>query len=333
MVAAVTVRKNGKAEMAYVGETPWHGLGNVLKPGASIATWIKEAGMDWSVERAPVAFHVPTSNGRTLAEWTDNHVLFRSDSHKPLAVVSDGYKIVQPREVMEFFRELCSKNKMTMETAGTLFGGRRYWALARTGHQFAIGGKDLVKEYVMLATSCDGSMATTAKHTSIRVVCNNTLTAAARGHDAIRVRHTSIFNETEVKVELGLLEADWATFETNAKKLAARKLTKNAAVNILVDALGDREAFDRDIKKDAVEAFSKQPFATGMAKIMALFDGAAMGADLASAKGTAWGLVNAATQYFDHDAGRNQDRRLAKAWFGKNEDKKLAVLKEALEVV
>jgi len=329
MVAAVTVRKNGKAEMAYVGETPWHGLGNVLKPGASLNTWIKEAGMDWSVDRHAVQFTV----NNKLQTWDDNHVLYRSDSRKPLAVVSDGYQIVQPRQVMEFFRDLCETNKMTMETAGTLFGGRRYWALARTGHQFAIGGKDIVKQYVMLATSCDGSMATTGKHTSVRVVCNNTLTAAMKGHDAIRVRHTSIFDETEVKIELGLLEADWAEFQANAKSLAARKITKNAAVNILVDALGDREAFDRDIKKDAVEAFSKQPFATGMAKIMALFDGAAMGADLTSSKGTAWGLVNAATQFFDHEAGRNQDRRLAKAWFGKNEDKKLAVLKEALEVV
>jgi len=157
MVAAVTVRKNGKAEMAYVGETPWHGLGNVLKPGASISTWIKEAGMDWSVERTPVLF----DSGRAgTKSWDDNHVLFRSDSRKPLAVVSDGYQIVQPGQVMEFFRELCETNKMTMETAGTLFGGRRYWALARTGHQFTIGMKDIVKQYVLLATSCDGSMAT-----------------------------------------------------------------------------------------------------------------------------------------------------------------------------
>ena len=202
MVAAVTVRKNGKAEMAYVGETPWHGLGNVLKPGASLNTWIKEAGMDWSVDRHAVQFTV----NNKLQTWDDNHVLYRSDSRKPLAVVSDGYQIVQPRQVMEFFRDLCETNKMTMETAGTLFGGRRYWALARTGHQFAIGGKDIVKQYVMLATSCDGSMATTGKHTSVRVVCNNTLTAAMKGHDAIRVRHTSIFDETEVKIELGLLE-------------------------------------------------------------------------------------------------------------------------------
>jgi phage/plasmid-like protein (TIGR03299 family) len=287
--------------------------------------------MLFTVERSPVQFDCGL---KTPCVWEDNHILYRSDTRKPLSVVSDGYKIVQPGQVLEFFRDLCETNKMEMETAGVLFGGRRYWALAKTGHQLTLAGKDLVKQYVLLATSCDGSMATTGKHESIRVVCNNTLSAAlSGGGDAIRVRHTSVFDETAVKIDLGLLDKEWTEFTVAATKLSKRKLSRNAAVNILVDALGDREQFDKDVKKDAVTAFENQPYASGMAKIMALFDGEGRGADLASSKGTAWGLVNAATQYFDHTAGRNQDRRLAKAWFGKNDDRKVAVLKEALEVV
>jgi hypothetical protein len=35
-------------------------------------------------------------------------------------------------------------------------------------------GGDRVKAYLLLATSCDGTLCTTAQFTSVRVVCNNT---------------------------------------------------------------------------------------------------------------------------------------------------------------
>lgn len=34
------------AQLAYVGETPWYGLGNALPPKQSIDIWQKEAGLD-----------------------------------------------------------------------------------------------------------------------------------------------------------------------------------------------------------------------------------------------------------------------------------------------
>ena len=34
----LTTRTNGRTEMAFVGETPWHGLGQRLEEGASIET-------------------------------------------------------------------------------------------------------------------------------------------------------------------------------------------------------------------------------------------------------------------------------------------------------
>jgi hypothetical protein len=39
-------------------------------------------------------------------------------------------------------------------------------------------GKDVSNGYILLATACDGTLATTAQFTSIRVVCNNTLAIA-----------------------------------------------------------------------------------------------------------------------------------------------------------
>jgi hypothetical protein len=46
----------GFAAMAYIGDTPWHGLGQVIAKGASIEQWQTAAGMDFSIKETPVYF-------------------------------------------------------------------------------------------------------------------------------------------------------------------------------------------------------------------------------------------------------------------------------------
>lgn len=326
-----------KASMAYVGELPWHGLGQRLTEGSPIEVWAKEAGMNWKVQRSKIRYATSAEKAKkeVLSTWEQQHVLFRSDTHAPLGLVSENYKVVQPGQVLEFFRDLTERNNMRLETAGVLFGGERYWALAKTGHDLRVAGTDVLGGYLLLATSCDGSMATTAKFTSIRVVCQNTLTAAMHsGASAVRVPHNSVFDATQVKVEMGLLDEAWSELGEKASALAKRPITKKDAITTLIKAWGDFDSFVKDIKSDGVDkAFENQPKARVMAEIIQLWDGKGLGADLKSSKGTAWGLVNAATQYFDHSAGRSQDRRLASAWFGKNDRKKTDLFEESLKLV
>jgi hypothetical protein len=54
-------------------------------------------------------------------------------------------------------------------------------------------------------------------------------------------------------------------------------------------------------------------------RVLSLFSGAGMGANMSTAKGTRWGLLNAVTQYVDHEAGRTADVRLDSAWFGRGQ--------------
>lgn len=41
-------------QMAYVGQTPWHGLGNQLTTNQPLEVWAKQAGLDWQIEESPV---------------------------------------------------------------------------------------------------------------------------------------------------------------------------------------------------------------------------------------------------------------------------------------
>ena len=168
--------------MAYAGATPWHGLGNQLTQKQPIEIWQREAGMDWQIQDSPVHFKADSIGPLgTIHSFPEQKVLFRSDTKAPLSVVSSRYQIVQPREVLEFYRDLSEVSGYELETAGVLKGGRKFWALARTGQGAAIKGNDQVNGYLLLATSCDGTLATTATPTTVRVVCNNTLTIAING--------------------------------------------------------------------------------------------------------------------------------------------------------
>jgi len=202
MAHEVTVRQDGFAEIAFVGnEMPWHGLGQNVSENADIDTWRKLAGLDWEINRSVVQF----MNGQ-MHDYSDHNVLYRSDNNSPLSVVGKNYKVVQPKEVLEFFRDLVSQDGFSIETAGSLKGGRRIWALAKTNLDGEIVDGDLFKTYLLLVTSCDGGLATTAQFTSVRVVCNNTLQMAlGDGIDnQVKVRHNSVFNPLAVKGQLGL---------------------------------------------------------------------------------------------------------------------------------
>lgn len=67
----------------------------------------------------------------TIHTFPEQKVLYRSDSKEALSVVSQRYQVVQPREVLEFYRDLTSCSGYELETAGVLKGGRKLWALAR----------------------------------------------------------------------------------------------------------------------------------------------------------------------------------------------------------
>jgi hypothetical protein len=51
-------------QMAYVGETPWHGLGNQLSPHQPIEVWAQQAGMDWRIESSDVSYMAKNDRGK-----------------------------------------------------------------------------------------------------------------------------------------------------------------------------------------------------------------------------------------------------------------------------
>lgn len=295
----------GRAAIAYVGEKPWHGLGAELQAGTSIEEWRKAAGLDWTAERAPVMFVDQDFEARTFG---DRFVLYRSDTKAPLSVVSERYKPVQPADVLDFFGKISEAAGWQLETAGALSGGRRIWGLAKAGEGAEVKDGDIVKPYVLLATSFDGTLATTARFTSVRVVCHNTISISVAGKAEVTVCHSAKFDGDAVRKDLGIFADAGERFIATARKLAAQQISAQAFDLMAIKLIND---CNLSAAKEADEVRKSRAYRD----IAALFNGGAIGSELCA--GTAWQFVNAATEYCDHQRGRSADTRMASAWFGK----------------
>jgi phage/plasmid-like protein (TIGR03299 family) len=308
---------NGVAEMAYAGETPWHGLGNTKPDDVewTIDDWQREAGMQWPIQRSKVRYATGLDQEfPDFQEMPETHVLFRGDTKAPLGVVSSAYKIVQPKAVIEFFRDLTEEYGYKLNTAGTLFGGRKFWALAETGEDAEIGKGDKVKRFLLISTSADGTSATEIRDTAIRVVCNNTLSLAKAAKADLKVSHRIRFdaNAAKSKLQIGAFDEAIATF----RKLADIQLTSDEVIRKTV------QLFKPNASELAKEEFIKAMNSKPVTRVMELaMDGKAIGSGLDGVQGSAWGWLNAVTQYVDHEGRAHgeqaQDNRLNSAWFGK----------------
>lgn len=310
----------GRPAIAYTGLKPWHGYGQAIEENLPLEVWRTLAGLDWEVLREQV-FTSPYTDGPSRV-IPKKRVLLRSDNKVPLAIVSDRYKVVQPKQVIEFFESVIKENGFKMSTAGALRGGKRVWAMADTGKDFHVNG-DRVGAHLLLATSYDGTFATTAQFTSIRVVCNNTLGLSLdRGGEGgvIKIPHTQAFNSWDVKADLGF-NVDWIKFRDNIFQLSEHKVTKREAIAYFLTVMGVTEEEAADGKQ-----------LSNVKKLISLYE-SGPGAKLPSADGTLWGALNAVTFLTDHcRAAKNPGNRFDSASFGGGAKLKHKAFKLAVDI-
>ena len=310
----LTVRANGAVEFAYLASdgTPWHGLGQALQDGTSIDGWREAAGMDWRIRRSQVRYAVDR-DAEQFITLPEQHVLFRSDTNAPLGVVSNKYQVVQPGEVIEFFRDIAKAGGLELSAAGTIYGGKRFWATAKIGEAAPASVADKIGGYILISTSADGSLATEVRRTTVRTVCKNTLQMAmADAKASIKVTHRSVFDPDSVKEFMGLNTAAWDSFRHTVTRLANIEMLEEEAVEMTAQVFGGGEK----VRETA-----------GYKKVLSLFNGAGMGSTLDGVMGTRWGFLNAVTEYADHHVrARTDENRFVASQWGAGADLKARTL-------
>lgn len=267
-----------------VREVPWHGLGTIVQEQLTSADAIKAAGLDWRVDSRPIYTDIPGGQKMEIAGQRAN---VRDTDNKVLGLVSDRYKIVQNSEAFDFTDSLIGEG-CRYETAGALFGGKKIWLLASLPEQKILD--DEVIPYVCFTNAHDGFGAIKACCCTVRVVCNNTLNLALSTAPRVwSCKHIGNLSSKidEAKRALEFAESynkELAEFAMRAANTTITEEKQNQILSELFPVADDASDRTKRNVQDAVNDFKSCIVAV----------------DLSPFYGTAWGLINAASDYVYH---------------------------------
>lgn len=318
---AIDQSVNAHGDMAYVleeGKT-WHGLGVAIPKGVSAREVGKAAGILWPVERTPVMFE---KKGQVETDLS-HQVIYRGDTGSVLDITGKGYIPHQNEEVLEFFQEYVDAGSMFIDTAGSLQGGKYIWVQAKINEGFDLGGGDQVHGRVLLMNPHQYGKGMIGKVVMTRVVCWNTVQMAlGEGGRSVKIPHIKAFDKArrdEAKRNLGIAAERVDAFKADAKKLAKLRLDDEKALDLLVDVLKGKK--DQPLEQQG----------RTVTRVFELYKGAGLGATLKTAQDTGWGLLNALTQYIDHEYGRTADARVTNSWLGQGDIQKRGLMAALLQ--
>jgi phage/plasmid-like protein (TIGR03299 family) len=311
----------------------WHGLGTIIPTTCTPAEALAIGGLDWQVEEsAALTATFVNADGVADRSIIETHkTLRRSDDQSILSTVGADYCVLQNTRLAEIATALGSEDKVRVESAGSLFGGKKVFFLLHA-NTLDIGGKgDIVEQFILLANAHDGTMSATALPTSVRVVCNNTLTAALGATAAYRWRHTSglALRVEDIKAALAAYGKVAETEADAMNALAAKPMTREQIQALWTDVLVALDGPIATNPRDEKQARRKQKAVDALADMTRVFD-----SEASQFGATAWVAANAATNYIQFHRGylKGEARQNADL-FGTYSDAKRTVMSKALALV
>ena len=288
--------QDGQVAFALRGAPAWHNLSNrTFTEDENVSTQeMLDSAMlaNWNVRLEQV--NVPDGyRNKSEAYYVLRTNPFDSGTDV-LAVVGERYATYQNEELLTFGDNLLAGGGK-WESAGSIKDGRVVFASMKIDHDFVVdadGANDAVKSYLLLTTSHDGSSAIRAITTPVRVVCQNTLTAALKGaQSSYKVKHTSTAQARveDARSALNIAFRHMDEFEKLANELYQSHIT-TAQFDKIIEALyptpdkdASKVAHTRHIEKtDTIRLIYNNSVTTD------------------TIRGTAWGAYNALTERVDY---------------------------------
>ena len=157
----------------YYQKPGWHGLGVTVQDEIGPVAAAEKMGAIWTCRHDDIYRQRPDGSLVKI----ESHVMnVRVDNDFELGLVGRDWNIWQPLEFAQFCESLAKEGDVvTIETAGTIRGGKKIWMLMR-GKSFSVRREeDVVVPYILAATGFDGFTGLMATPTTLRVECSNML--------------------------------------------------------------------------------------------------------------------------------------------------------------
>ena len=275
-------------------EPAWHQLGTVFNEEVTTAKMLELAHLDnWNVRLEDVAIPNGFESDKNYFFVTRTNP-FNKEQNDVLGIVGERYNVLQNEDLFDFGDALLDGGRW--ETAGSIKNGRQVFgslALERDVVLDPNGVSDVVKSYLLINTSHDGSVAIQASITPVRVVCANTLNLAlGKGNRGVKqtfkIRHTQTASGkvAQAREALGLANRYLDEFDKMANTMIQTEITKDKFDKIVELAYPKPE-------KDAKGSIKK--WENKIDTLQAIYQSSTTN----MIAGTAWGAFNALTERLD----------------------------------
>jgi len=242
--------------------------------------------------------------GRRFA--TSQRGIFRhpvpdDDEFKLLGVVGDEYRLIDPATLCQIYDD---NVKSPIETMAALGNGETFFFSTKLP-TFDVGG-DEVENYMLTISPYTGGEALSIRITQVRAVCENTLmTAKRQSSETYRIRHDDSAAEnlgawmTEL---MGRVEKKTEDIRDIFVRMTQTQIAEGAVESIAAKIYADPNLPGNHPNIETMtRRMQDYEWYLAQAKLRrqqltAVYEGAGVGQDTPAAKGTAWGLFNAACE-------------------------------------
>lgn len=296
-----------KHSFVSVKEKPWHALGQIIDHRMTAKEVIELANLDFEVEKIQAKIEL----GGKIIDIPNTFATYRTDRGicltKSGKTVSGDYEVLQNKDAFTFFDAIVDEEEAIYETAGVLGDGETIFITAKLPSYINIPG-DAVESYILLTSSHNGLGSVQATFTPIRVVCNNTLSAAlnkarnsASSH-RVSIRHSmnikeNLENAHKLMGIMTSLQSELAeVYQAMTKKRLSDSEFKKFIHSVVLNAQEMEDVYER--KGTIQDIISTRK----MNILNDIYEYAEVGAgqQLETAKGTLWGAYNALTGYYQN---------------------------------
>lgn len=255
-------------------EATWTRVGTDVSQQTSVEEILKQAHLDYTVIKEPVYLHDGILVPSRIAT-------VKKETREPIGLVSDRYEVYQNADAFKFLEEIPD---IEFVRAGETYNGMVY-IIGKLPSLTILN--DTFTPYVIFQTSHNGWFSLRATICPLRIVCQNQFAMSFKNmENTISIRHSSRIDSCIAEAQQLLKDTAlyMQGFTNTAEELALLHITdtdRNKIIDAFFEstkAITDRQKEALDEKKTRLNLCYKD-------------------ADNANFTGTAWGLVNAFTDY------------------------------------
>ena len=274
----------------------WTNIGKDVTACKDMEQVLQMSGLDYTVEKRPIFTYPDIEDDGTRMVIPNRFITTRRQDGHTYDVVSDKFEIIQNRDAFDFVKYM--GDELLFEKAGETQSGMVF-VIGKLPEVDILGDK--FTPHVIFRNGFSGKVKITAAICPLRIICQNQFNFAFKNTaNTVQIRHVGNAEaKLEEAKEVLRLSADYmAELNTMAEHFAAMKLGK-ARMGRITDYLFPTPTED-------MNPFKRKSLEDARARFISAHDAE----DNRNFRGTAWGMVNAYTDYLTHKepAGKRDDR-------------------------